>query len=108
MLPLIGTWRQVLFPGFLAIGLAILAIAVAMRLPAEAASEASDWRRVVAVVTVRLARILGVTWTRRGPLHLALSRGAGVLVPSGARPIRCARTSCHRSTCGLRRDVAGA
>src|SRR5687767_14578895 len=34
----------------------------------------------------RLARFLGVTRARRGPLHVALSRGAGVLVPSA--PVR--------------------
>jgi hypothetical protein len=54
----------VLFPGFLAIGLAILAIVVAMRLPAEAASEASDWRRRVGLYVAVAALAF---WASLGP-----------------------------------------
>ena len=71
MLPLIGTWREVLFPGFLSIGLAILAIVVAMRLPAEAtrlpaaaAGEASVPRRWAGLY---VAIALLAFWASLGP-----------------------------------------
>ena len=57
MLPLIGTWREVLFPGFLAIGLAILAIVVAMR-------SRSVWRQMTGLyVTIALLAF----WASLGP-----------------------------------------
>src|SRR5688572_18086124 len=61
-------WTEVLFPGFLAIGLAILAIVVATRsrrgLPAEAATEGDDSRRRV---TLYIAIALLAFWASLGP-----------------------------------------
>ena len=68
MQPLIGEWNEVLFPGFASIALAILTVVVAARsgtgLSAEAASEASDPRRLVALYVTLGALAL---WASFGP-----------------------------------------
>lgn len=72
----LARWTEVLFPGFLSIGLAILAVVVAVRtrhgFPAEAASEASDVRRWEASVPRRWVALyvtLGALafWASLGP-----------------------------------------
>ena len=62
MLPLLDKWTEVLFPGFLSIGLAVLAVVVG--LPTVAASEASVPRRSVALY-VTLAAL--AFWASLGP-----------------------------------------
>src|SRR5688572_6080570 len=65
MLPLIGTWREVLFPGFLAIGLAILAIVVAARHVARAGSQARVLPRQSVGLYVTIAAL--AFWASLGP-----------------------------------------
>jgi hypothetical protein len=65
-----GQWHDVFFPGFMALGLATLALVVAVRQsreirePAGAASEASDWRRRATLYAVTGLLAL---WASLGP-----------------------------------------
>jgi hypothetical protein len=65
MLPLIGTWREVLFPGFLSIGLAILAIVVAVR--SDANTPGLKPRGSVPPVRLYVTLALLAFWASLGP-----------------------------------------
>ena len=65
MLPLLDKWTEVLFPGFLSIALAFLAIVVTIRYVARAGSQAREWPWQT--VTLYVAIALLAFWASLGP-----------------------------------------